>query len=261
VLIPVGVNGLVFALAGGLALALPKVASGRQFTDATAEAPRTAWYRQFVDGFRFIMANPKLRTLWFFSTFCGLASTAATATYVLFVLDKLEVPEALFGVFLLSGAVGGLLGAAVVNRVKVALGAGLTMAIATTLAGAAFVVMGVAPYVWSAAIGFGLSSLAITAWNILVMSLRQALIPGRLLGRVHGTWRTLLWGTMPLGALVGGLVARIDLALPLIVFGGLETIASLIFFRFVMSLPNPEDVDNGDPPSEPGPTDPLVQQQ
>jgi len=263
VLIPVGINGLVFALAGALALALPKAASGAQFTAASSE-PRVAWYRQFVDGFRFIMANRQLRILWFFSTFCGLMSSAATAAAVLFVLDTLAVPEALFGVFLLSGAVGGLIGALITSRVKARFGTGLAMALGTTLAGLSFLAIGLAPYVWSAAIAYGLSSLAITTWNILIMSLRQSVIPGRLLGRVHGTWRTLLWGTMPLGSLLGGLLARHDLTLPWIVGGALELAASLVFFRFLMTLPNPEDVDNGDSAlaetgtSEPGPTDPTL---
>ena len=260
VLIPLGANGLVFAFAGALALLLPKAASGRQFTDAKHGEPTVAWYRQFVDGLRFIMANRMLRTLWFFSTFVGIVSSAATASYVLFVLETLKVPEAFFGVFLLSGAVGGLVGAFLANRAKLALGTGLAMAIATTVSGLAFLFMGLLPVLWAAAIGYGLSSLAITIWNILVMSLRQSVIPGRLLGRVHGTWRTLLWGSMPLGALIGGLIARADLALPFIVGGALEAAASLVFFRFLMTLPNPEDVDNGDPreADEAGPTDPLM---
>ncbi len=263
VLIPVGVNGLVFALAGALALLLPKVASGTQFTGASSTEPRVAWYRQFVDGFRFIMANRQLRTLWFFSTFCGIVSSAALASFVLFVLDTLAVPEALFGVFMLSGAVGGLAGALFANRLKARLGTGLTMALATTISGAFILAAGLVPTAWAVGVAFALSSLAITVWNILVMSLRQSIIPGRLLGRVHGTWRTLLWGSMPLGSLIGGLIARVDLALPLIIGGALEVVASLVFFRFLMTLPNPEDVDNGDPTagptdSEPGPTDPTL---
>ncbi|MCU1411184.1 MAG: hypothetical protein JWR04_1891 [Rhodoglobus sp.] len=258
VLIPVGINGLVFALAGVLALLLPLAASGKQFTAATESEPRVAWYRQFVDGFRFIMANKQLRTLWFFSTFCGIVSSAALATFVLFVLDTLSVPEPLFGVFLLAGAVGGLAGAVLTSRLKARLGTGLAMAIATTVSGLFILTSGLLPVVWAAAISFALSSGAITVWNILVMSLRQSIIPGRLLGRVHGTWRTLLWGTMPLGSLIGGIVARVDLVLPFIVFGALEVVASLVFFRFLMTLPNPEDVDNGDPVSEPGPTDPTL---
>jgi hypothetical protein len=87
------------------------------------------------------------------------------------------------------------------------------------------------------------------------MSLRQSLTPGRMLGRVHGTWRTLLWGTMPLGSVIGGLLGRIDLTYPFLFAGGASVIVSLIFFRFLASLPNPEDVDNGDRPvTEVGPT-------
>ena len=262
VLIPIGVNGLVFAVAGVLALLLPKAASGKQFTDAPADEPRTAWYRQFVDGLRFILANRQLRTLWFFSTFVGIVSSAALATFVVFVLDTLAVPEPLFGVFMLSGAVGGLVGAALTSWLKARLGTGLAMAISTALSGVAILTTGLLPVIWWAAVMVALSSFAVTVWNILVMSLRQSIIPGRLLGRVHGTWRTLLWGTMPLGSVIGGLIARIDLALPLIVGGALEVAASLLFFRFLMTLPNPEDVDNGDGPllvPGPGPTDPALQ--
>ncbi|CAN5145346.1 MFS transporter [soil metagenome] len=258
VLIPIGINGLVFALAGALALLLPKAASGRQFTAKAGDEPRVAWYRQFVDGLRFIMADRMLRTLWFFSTFVGIMSSAATATFVLFALHTLGVPEALFGVFLLSGAAGGLVGATLASRLKARWGAGLTMALASLLSGLALLFAGLVPVLWAGAVGFGLSSLAVTVWNILVMSLRQSIIPGRLLGRVHGTWRTLLWGSMPVGYLLGGLVARIDLALPFIVFGALDALATLVFFRFVMSLPNPEDVDNGDLAPDSGPTDPLL---
>jgi Na+/melibiose symporter-like transporter len=260
VLIPLGINGLVFALAGGLALALPKAASGRQFAAASGE-PHVAWYRQFVDGLRFIMANRMLRTLWFFSTFIGLASSAATATFVLYLLERLGVPEAFFGLFLVTGAVGGIVGAVLANRLKIVWGSGLTMAIMTVLSGVALVLAGVIPTLWAAGVGFFISSLAVTTWNILVMSLRQSIIPGRLLGRVHGTWRTLLWGTMPLGSLIGGLIARQDLALPLILGGAVIVVAGAIFFRFLMTLPNPEDVEADAPLGNPegsGPTDPLV---
>lgn len=258
VLIPLGVNGLVFAFAGALALLLPKVASGKQFTTKADGEPHVAWYRQFVDGFRFIMANRMLRTLWFFSTFGGIMTSAATASFVLFILDDLHVPESLFGVFLLSGAVGGIVGAILANRLKKLWGAGLSMAVMNLVAALSFVFIGLVPVLWAGALGFALSSLGITVWNILVMSLRQSVIPGRLLGRVHGTWRTLLWGAMPIGSLLGGLIGRVNLELPFIIGGGLEALAAIIFFRFLMTLPNPEDVDNGDEATEAGPTDPLV---
>ena len=102
------------------------------------------------------------------------------------------------------------------------------------------------PVVWVAAVGLAVSSGAVTVWNVLVMSLRQSVIPSRLLGRVHGTWRTLLWGTMPLGSVLGGLLGRVDLAAPMIVAGALTTVAGVVWFRFLATLPDPTDIDNGD---------------
>lgn len=115
---------------------------------------------------------------------------------------------------MLSGAVGGILGAAVVSPLKHRFGAGPVMAAANFVGPVALVVMGFFPTIPVAVVCFAVSFGSTSVWNVLVMSLRQAAIPGHLLGRVHGTWRTLLWGTMPLGSLLGGLLARIDLTTP-----------------------------------------------
>lgn len=247
VVVPLGVNALAFAVAAVLALLLPRAAAGAHRTHPTGE-PVVAWYRQLVDGFRFIVADRMLRTLWLLSTFTGLCYSAALATWVLFVLERLGVPEAWFGAFMLAGAVGGLIGTALVGRAKRALGAGTAMAVANLAGNLVLVAVGAFPSIWVAALGFALSSAVVTVWNVLVMSLRQAVIPSRMLGRVHGTWRTLLWGSMPLGALLGGLLARVDLTTPMVVGGGLATVAGVVCFRFLSRLPDPEDVDNGDEP-------------
>ncbi|MEO6199961.1 MAG: MFS transporter [Cryobacterium sp.] len=241
VLIPLGVNALAFGVAAVLALLLPRIASGRQHA-ALLDAPQVAWYRQFVDGYRFIVSSRMLVTLWLVSTAGGLAFSFATASAVLFLLGPLGMPEALFGVFMLSGAVGGIVGSVVTTPLKNRLGAGRAMALTLLLSGSTLILMGVWPNVWVVGAAFAISSGAITIWNILVMSLRQSIIPGHLLGRVHGTWRTLLWGAMPLGSLLGGLVGRIDLALPFIIGGAVASALALVFFRFITSLPNPEDV-------------------
>jgi MFS family permease len=241
VLIPLGVNALAFALAAGLALLLPRVASGRQHAVVSSE-PAVAWYRQFIDGYRFIVKSRMLVVLWLVSTITGLAFAFATASYVLFVLNSLQVPEAWFGIFMLSGAVGGITGSVLANRLKNLWGAGTTMAVMSVLGGMTFIAMGLWPEAWGVAIFFALSSGSTTIWNILVMSLRQSIVPGHLLGRVHGTWRTLLWGVMPIGSLLGGLVGRIDLSLPLIIGGSAATLIAVASFGFFRSLPNAEDV-------------------
>lgn len=241
VVVPLGVGALGYAVAFVLAFFLPAAAAGEHRTHASDDAP-VRWYRQVADGFRYIWAHPMLRPLWLLSTVVGLCFSAATATLVLFVLDRLGVPEAWFGAFMLVGAVGSLLGAAAASPLKERFRSGPVMAVANLFTPAALVVMGLVPVVPVAAALLALSFGGTTVWNIHVMSLRQAVIPSRLLGRVHGTWRTLLWGVMPLGAFLGGLLARIDLTTPLVVGGGLAVVVGLVGFRFLAGLPNPEDV-------------------
>jgi Na+/melibiose symporter-like transporter len=247
VLIPLGANIGFYALAVILALLLPRQASGTQFT-SVGDGERPKWYLQFVDGYRFIMANRMFRTLWFFTTFIGLCFSAATASFVLFLVKQTGLPPALYGPFLLFGAIGGILGSLFASWFKKRLGAGTTMALANLVSCLALLFVGLVPTIWAAAIGYFLSSFTVLIWNILVMTLRQSVTPGALLGRVHGTWRTLLWGTMPLGSVIGGLLARVNLALPFELAGGAGVLASIIFFRFLSRLPNAEDVDNGDRP-------------
>jgi len=51
-------------------------------------------------------------------------------------------------------------------------------------------------------------------WNVITVSLRQALIPDHLLGRVNSVYRFFGWGMMPIGAVLGGLI--VVLAEPLV---------------------------------------------
>ncbi|TFB80356.1 MFS transporter [Terrimesophilobacter mesophilus] len=276
VLIPLGANAAVYALAVILAILLPKIASGRQFAAAHAarHGESAVWYKQFVDGYRFIVSNKQLKTLWFLSTFSGMCTSIATASLVLYLVDRLQLPEALFGVYMLTGAAGGIGASMIASRMKARWGTGLSVAIGNLVASIGIVAVGAFPNLWAVGIAWVFISAGITVWNILIMSLRQSIIPGRLLGRVHGTWRTLLWGSMPVGSIIGGLIGRIDLVLPFIIGGGLSALAGIIWFQFLMTLPNPEDVDNGDDAAiagaadagaaeagvtGAGPTDPVVE--
>jgi hypothetical protein len=56
------------------------------------------------------------------------------------------------------------------------------------------------------ALGFVLVSAGIVLYNVSQISLRQAITPDRLLGRTNATMRFIVWGTLPLGALVGGAI-------------------------------------------------------
>jgi hypothetical protein len=76
----------------------------------------------------------------------------------------------------------------------------------------------------------------ISVWNILLMSLYQSLIPSHLYGRIHGARRTIVWGLMPIGAIIGGVIARGGLRLPFLIGGGIATLISLLTFRRVIKV-------------------------
>ena len=65
------------------------------------------------------------------------------------------------------------------------------------------------------------------------MSCYQVLIPKELYGRIHGARRTFVWGMMPLGAFLGGVIAQGGLRLPLLVGGSATTLISLASVRFI----------------------------
>jgi MFS family permease len=274
-----GLNTAAYAVAGGLALTLPAVASGlagRRFGRATAgrgaesgrdtapgsdaeptaapEAPDgarvsgaasmvTGWRTELVAGFRFIWDSAMLRPLWVVSVLIGLCHAAITSTLVLFILERLDVPEAWYGTFLLAGATGSLTAAAITNRLKTRFGTGPVMATANAVGLGAWFLAGAFPLAWVGAVAIFVSFGCTTAWNVLVMSLRQAAVPNELLGRVHGTWRTALWGTMPLGSLIGGLLARGGYSTPLIVGATAGLMVSAVGHRYIVSLPDPEQLD------------------
>jgi hypothetical protein len=62
------------------------------------------------------------------------------------------------------------------------------------------------------------------------------MIPNEIFGRIHGARRTIVWGLMPIGGLLGGLLAKIDLTLPLIVGGSIATVFALTAYRFIRSI-------------------------
>jgi hypothetical protein len=110
------------------------------------------------------------------------------------------------------------------------------MAWSIFLSSALVFVQGFSPNYWVAAALMVLSSMVITGWNILLMSTYHQMIPGELFGRIHGTRRTLVWGLMPIGSLLGGVLASIDLRLPFIAGGIACSVLALWGFRFVVNL-------------------------
>jgi len=72
--------------------------------------------------------------------------------------------------------------------------------------GAGFGGMGLVRSPVAGAALFGLFAAAVVAVNVVLATARHTLVPGELLGRVLGVWRTVVWAAIPLGALLGGVL-------------------------------------------------------
>ena len=160
------------------------------------------------EGLEWLRGN---RLLWTLAVLLGLMNGTAMlgqAVFALYALEVLGITELQFGFLLTAAALGSVGGSLLASRLVRRVGRGV--ALWATLLAAVVVpaVQGLtssALVVAATAVVFGFSAVV---WNVITVSLRQAVIPDHLLGRVNAVYRFLGWGSMPLGAALGGLVAR-----------------------------------------------------
>ena len=87
-------------------------------------------------------------------------------------------------------------------------------------------------------------------YNINQVSLRQAITPERMQGRMNATMRFLVWGTIPIGSLIAGVLATTIGLRETIVIGAIGGFVPMLFVLFspVRSLREmPEPVGDGEP--------------
>ena len=165
--------------------------------------------REIAEGLRFVLSNRLLRSIAMCTGTANLFSNVSFAVYYILLARQLHLSAGIIGLFSSIAAIGGLVGSLYAARIARWLGEGPTIWISAGLfAPTGFVV----PFVhrdWT------LGLLAVTqlfmwsgvvVYNITQVSFRQALCPPDLLGRMNATMRFLVWGTIPLGAFLGGVL-------------------------------------------------------
>jgi MFS family permease len=170
--------------------------------------PPTTLRAEISEGLRWLWGNRLLRTLAVSLGIMNLTSTATISIFVLFAQERLGLGSVGYGVLLSSGAVGGVAGSLAAERFVRWLGAGTTMRIGLVIeaASAGVIALSREPLVVGAM--FVLFGFHAIVWNVVTISLRQQIIPERLLGRVNSAYRLLGLGGMSAGALLGGVLAR-----------------------------------------------------
>jgi MFS family permease len=204
-------------------------------TETVAE-PKLGYWADIRFGIKYLYDDKTLLKLVLFTSFVGFWFAATGSTYVLFLLNVIKVDPTYFGLMLSIPAIGSIIGSILVARVSERLGRVNVMAIAIFASGALTFSTGFVSDIIGLAVVSILNAIMITFWNVLLMSTYHQIIPNHLFGRIHGTRRTLVWGMMPIGSAVGGLLALIDLRAPFLIAGGICAVAALIGIPFVRSL-------------------------
>jgi len=194
--------------------------------------------RDIVEGLRLVARDPILRAVFRTAALWNLFVYVVQAVLVLFATRDLRLPPGALGLALAMLGVGMLPGAALVAPARRRFGAGPTLIGSGFFAATSGLVLVAAgtvgrahalPLLMASQFIFGLGPMM---FGITNTSLRQAAAPDHLQGRVAATFRTVAWGTMPLGSLLGGaLGARVGL-LPTIAVGALGMVLAVALLLF-----------------------------
>jgi len=198
--------------------------------------PRKSLWADMRFGISYLYNDKVLLKLVLLTSSIGFFFSATGSTMVLFLLDVLKVPFALFGFVSLAGAAGSVLGSILAPKLSERFGRTNMMALTIFLSGLFTVFSGLAPNIWVWIVISVFIGMAISQWNILLLSTYQQIIPNELFGKIHGTRRTLVWGLMPMGSLLGGFLALIDLRAPMIICGAIGALIALLGAPFIRSL-------------------------
>jgi MFS family permease len=165
-----------------------------------------------TEGLRFLWTSTVLRSVSACAAISNFAGAASASVFVLYAVgpgSALGLTPAGFGLLLTASAVGSVVGALRVRAATRRLGHRKLLAINSMTQVVLIVVPVLTHNVVAIGLAYALGGFGVALWNVGTVSLRQRLVPERLLGRVISTHRLISWGSLALGALAGGVTAQL----------------------------------------------------
>ncbi|WGW11645.1 MFS transporter [Saxibacter everestensis] len=223
--VTIAVTSVCMALSS---LFVSRIHHREEVADPQARRPLATEIRE---GLTFVLGHSFLRRIVACTGTANLASSAVYAIFVLYALNTLGLSETTLGLVMSVSAVGGIVGAVTASRFQRLVGEGRSIPLAAALSGVALLSMPLASTLLTVptlAVGGFITSWATVVYNITQVSFRQRLCPKPLLGRMNASIRFLVWGPMPVGAFLGGLLGRqLGIVTTLWIFAALAVLAAL----------------------------------
>jgi Na+/melibiose symporter-like transporter len=203
-----------------------------------APPPRHAEGRlraEIREGLGFVFGHPILRKVVGCTATSNFFSAALGAVITVFLVRTLDAPSWLIGVVFSVGSVGGLIGGLLAGRIGKAVGTARIIWLSQALLGPFLLLTVVAFPGWGltlVAVGIFATSVASVVYNTAQVSYRQSICPPALLGRMNASVRFVVWGTLPLGALFGGVMGSWIGIRPTLLIGALGEWAACLWVIF-----------------------------
>lgn len=175
-----------------------------------AEKPKTRIGHDIVDGARWLVRDPFLRTVMAHGAVSNLALTGYGAIVIVFLVRDVGLSTGVVGVLLAASGLGGVAAATATPRLVRRFGSARTMLVSKVAAGVSSLLIpltlpgaGLVFFVLGSALVAGF----VVVGNVIGGSFRQAYVPPALLGRVVTSMQFVNLGAIPLGAVLGGAAA------------------------------------------------------
>jgi MFS family permease len=244
-------DAVSYLVSGGL------VAAIRQSEPEPAPERRHA-LTELREGIRYVFRQPYIRALTLAIGGSNLFTFMVIALFMVYGVRELGLSAQLLGLIFTVANVAGLVGAVVNNRIVRRVGLGPTIVGSALLSSLAWLTIPLAPVanpIPIVIVGALTGPLFGTMFNLNQLSLRQAITPERLMGRMNSVVRFMYWGTMPVGSFAGGALATvigIRSTLFVGIAGGTLAFVPLLFSSLARLHAIPDAID------EPQPAAPLV---
>jgi MFS family permease len=215
-----------------LGIRRPEEAPVRETADGSKPSLRT----ELKEGLGFVLSNPNLRAQAACTGTSNFFSNVAFAVILVYLVRELGLSAAVIGIAFSIGSVGSFVAAFSAMRLArrfgigpATIGTGFLWGPATLLIAFAPEGDGAIPFLVGTVL---LGGFAIVVYNIIQVSYRQAICPPRLQGRMNSVMRFIVWGTIPIGSLVGGALGSWVGLRETIVIGGIGGSLAILFIVF-----------------------------
>ncbi|WP_228717868.1 MFS transporter [Kitasatospora acidiphila] len=203
---------------------------------------------QIAEGLRFVVHHKILRRIVACTGISNLFSGMNTALAMVFLIRVLHVRPAFTGLIMAGGAIGGIAGGMLAGRLAKRFGSARIIWMSALSFSAPQAIVAAAWRGWGVLLvplGWSITYFAVMVYNIAQVSYRQSVTPPELMGRMNAAVRWVVWGTMPIGGILGGLLGTLIGVRPALWVAviGFSAAGWFVFFsplRHLRDVPEPE---------------------